>query len=356
VIEHPEAQQHGGKIYLSCDDMETASASVGDTVNFFVYADGNGLGAQHCKAVGGKGGGTGVVKSAAPKVQNAQRAAKTAGKNSTVQQKYVAVKGQVKGQTFAKKTFKLQPTAKSMPSPNGMPGDGAKVSQVPDKTSRQRLTQRISGTIHKWRGEIGWIKPDSKIEGVKKSQLYVHQVDFRQGDESLIGHAVTFFVYQDEAGVGAEHVIVSGAAPPSGKKTAFTPKVLTKSLLPQPKMKGQRKVQGQVAPKMTMVQKTKKNRRKAKGGEKVVRASADLPRTRVTDASVSGEVVEWKGKFGWVKATDAIEHEKAAKRDGKLYVNAKDVIGGDELTVGQAVEFHVYEDGSGLGAEECIAV
>lgn len=66
--------------------------------------------------------------------------------------------------------------------------------------------------------------------------------------------------------------------------------------------------------------------------------------------------MEWKGKFGWVTATDPIEHEKAAKRDGKLYVNAKDIIGGEELTVGQAVEFVVYEDSSGLGAEECVAV
>lgn len=90
--------------------------------------------------------------------------------------------------------------------------------------------------------------------------------------------------------------------------------------------------------------------------KKKERATADLPRTRVTDVSVSGEVVEWKGKFGWVKATTDIEHEHAAKRDGKLYVNAKDLIGGEELTVGQAVEFHVYEDSSGLGAEECIAV
>jgi len=66
--------------------------------------------------------------------------------------------------------------------------------------------------------------------------------------------------------------------------------------------------------------------------------------------------VEWKGKFGWVKAADTVEHEKAELRDGKLYVNAKDIVGGEELTAGQAVEFHIYEDSSGLGAEECVAV
>lgn len=66
--------------------------------------------------------------------------------------------------------------------------------------------------------------------------------------------------------------------------------------------------------------------------------------------------MEWKGKFGWVKAAEKIEHEQAEKRDGKLYVNAKDIVGGEELTVGQAVEFHIYEDSSGLGAEECVAV
>lgn len=114
---------------------------------------------------------------------------------------------------------------------------------------------------------MGWIRPDGKLEGIKKNQIYVHKIDFKQGDESLVGSAVTFFVYEDEAGVGAEHVIVSAKVAAgkvtAGKKPAFTPKALTKSLLPQPKMKGQARVQGQ--PKMTMLQKTKKKEREEQG-------------------------------------------------------------------------------------------
>jgi len=272
-IKHAEASKNQGRVYLSLEDLESADVSVGATVNFFVYSDGKGLGAQHCRVAAGAGaagvGGAkakGIVKSVAPKLQTAQRAAKIAGKTFTtgVQQKYVAVKGNfaVKGNAPMKKAPKLQPTAKSMPSPDGM---GA--HPVPDRSNRQRLSQRISGTLQKWRGEMGWIRPDGKLEGIKKNQIYVHKIDFKQGDESLVGSAVTFFVYEDEAGVGAEHVIVSAKVAAgkvtAGKKPAFTPKALTKSLLPQPKMKGQARVQGQ--PKMTMLQKTKKKEREEQG-------------------------------------------------------------------------------------------
>mmetsp|Transcript_84803 Transcript_84803/g.229817 ORF Transcript_84803/g.229817 Transcript_84803/m.229817 type:complete len:160 (-) Transcript_84803:112-591(-) len=79
-----------------------------------------------------------------------------------------------------------------------------------------------------------------------------------------------------------------------------------------------------------------------------------LPRQRITEAPVTGEVVEWKGKYGWIQPTVAIEHEQASKREGKIYVSMSDLVGVTELSPGSLAQFHVFVDSSGLGAEECI--
>jgi len=77
----------------------------------------------------------------------------------------------------------------------------------------------------------------------------------------------------------------------------------------------------------------------------------NLPRERVTEAAVIGEVVEWKDSFGWVKSDAPIDHPSAKQRDGKLYVSKKDVTSGTMAT-GCKVSFQVYKDAQGLGAEE----
>jgi len=77
-------------------------------------------------------------------------------------------------------------------------------------------------------------------------------------------------------------------------------------------------------------------------------------RKRISEELFTGEVVVWKEKFGFIAPhieLDTALHPRAAKDDGKLYVNARDVEGG-ELVEGQSVTFHVYDDGKGLGAEE----
>mmetsp|Transcript_70194 Transcript_70194/g.159346 ORF Transcript_70194/g.159346 Transcript_70194/m.159346 type:complete len:122 (-) Transcript_70194:187-552(-) len=96
---------------------------------------------------------------------------------------------------------------------------------------------------------------------------------------------------------------------------------------------------------------------KAAKGEKAEKVEKkDLPRERVTVMPVSGEVVEWKGKFGWLSSSETIEHEKAGKSGGKIFIHEKDIIAGENLKKGQPVEFHVYADARGLGAEEVIAL
>lgn len=78
-----------------------------------------------------------------------------------------------------------------------------------------------------------------------------------------------------------------------------------------------------------------------------------LPRTRISEAPFSGAVVELKGKYGWIECAEPIEHEKATKHGGRLFFSVDDIVGGDSmLEVGTTVEFHIWEDVSGLGADE----
>mmetsp|Transcript_79059 Transcript_79059/g.223741 ORF Transcript_79059/g.223741 Transcript_79059/m.223741 type:complete len:318 (-) Transcript_79059:123-1076(-) len=79
-----------------------------------------------------------------------------------------------------------------------------------------------------------------------------------------------------------------------------------------------------------------------------------LPRTRVTEMAISGTVAEWKGKYGWIEPAEQIDHPKAGKNKGKIWVSMDDIGELSELTPGASVEFHLWEDASGLGAEECL--
>merc|ERR1719215_298813 len=79
----------------------------------------------------------------------------------------------------------------------------------------------------------------------------------------------------------------------------------------------------------------------------------NLPRKRITSEPVVGKALSWKGKVGWLEADEPINHPKASARQGHLYLHVKDLMDGESLQAGQLVTFHVYEDSSGLGAEDC---
>lgn len=90
---------------------------------------------------------------------------------------------------------------------------------------------------------------------------------------------------------------------------------------------------------------------KGKGGWTYVNGP-DLERERLSQAPVTGEVLEWKGHFGWIRLHQPVEHEAAEQRDGKVYVNKKDLVEVEELKQGDTVIFHLYVDASGMGAED----
>merc|ERR1712014_356338 len=80
---------------------------------------------------------------------------------------------------------------------------------------------------------------------------------------------------------------------------------------------------------------------KGKGKTKLPRGP-DLERERVSEDSLTGTVVEWKGKFGFIEPKEPFEHEKAnPKHAGKIWFSVKDIASGaEELAVGTHVEFH----------------
>jgi len=79
-----------------------------------------------------------------------------------------------------------------------------------------------------------------------------------------------------------------------------------------------------------------------------------LARTRISADKFLGTVITWKGKYGWIQPAEEIPHEKAAKNKGSLFVSMDDVMHVTELTPGATVEFHIWEDSTGLGAEEVV--
>mmetsp|Transcript_86467 Transcript_86467/g.149609 ORF Transcript_86467/g.149609 Transcript_86467/m.149609 type:complete len:133 (+) Transcript_86467:2-400(+) len=81
----------------------------------------------------------------------------------------------------------------------------------------------------------------------------------------------------------------------------------------------------------------------------------DLPRERLTTIPTTGDVLSWKKAFGWINPHEPVDHPKASMRKGQVFVSKKDLVGMSELTTGQIVQFHVFADESGLGAEECSA-
>lgn len=77
------------------------------------------------------------------------------------------------------------------------------------------------------------------------------------------------------------------------------------------------------------------------------------PRSRISNVRVHGEVRRWCGRYGWIQPNIPIEHAAAAKHCGDVFVHAKDVENRQTLAEGMEVDFLVYLDGNGLGAEQC---
>mmetsp|Transcript_60088 Transcript_60088/g.168462 ORF Transcript_60088/g.168462 Transcript_60088/m.168462 type:complete len:260 (+) Transcript_60088:90-869(+) len=78
---------------------------------------------------------------------------------------------------------------------------------------------------------------------------------------------------------------------------------------------------------------------------------------RISEDRITGKVLGWRGSFGWIKPDGPVEHEKASLRGGRIFLHKTNMQDGTKrLKRGEPVEFVVYADSTGLGAEECISL
>lgn len=166
-INHPEARMKGGKVYLSQEDVAEVISGVGAHVSFYVYCDGTGLGAMLC------------VPSDSP-TASAPLPKKT------------------------KATPKPKPKAKATPG-------------------RKRVVEALMiGKVKTWRGGFGFVTPNDPVEHpLFTGSLFLHKGDVLTPDDVDVGKTVSFYLYADPQGLGAEECsVVDGdedapASPPA---------------------------------------------------------------------------------------------------------------------------------------------
>jgi len=339
-IDHPENRK--GKIFVVQDDVEQDIAALNARVSFFCYSDGTGnLGAMNVRP---SAAAVPLVQKTIQKTQpafgSAPRAGKDVGKGAKAAGKAVG-KAVGKGAKSAGKGKKGEP----------------REQVAPDKSAREEVVaEPVEGLVMRSHGKVCFIQPDVAIDHPEaskhKGQIYLHEDDMEEGETEfpLAGAKVMFTVYTDGGGLGAEHVSVleqgSGERPTIQAEegaAADTSGVLKHSLKkgkgkPE-KGKGKGKAKG-----------------KGKGKKERGPSGPDLERERITTEPVMGEVSVWKDKFGYgfIKPADEIDHPEASKHEGMLYINKKDVAEGVEMQAGLQILFHIFQDASGLGAEECM--
>jgi len=299
-INHPAAQKRSGRIYLSQLDVEAEIMGIGSRVSFFVYADNSGLGAMGCRPA------------ASPVVAT----------------------------TIARMT----PQQPKAPPPSGLvatPVTGGASTGWSTGTRNRLAGVATTGQVKEFNSAYGWIVPSEPIKHpAYRGQVYFSAHDVDPVQKSLIkaGTKVRFSVYTDSQGIGADQIRVALTAPPGAMANPLSAGV------PNGGGKPVTFVTPRFAPAVPRVP--------LQAVPTEPRASADLPRERITEIMTTGEVVEWKGTFGWIEAHDAIDHALAYKRQGKVFLSKKDFKGGMP-EAGLLVQFHVFADSSGLGAEEC---
>jgi len=247
---------------------------------------------------------------------------------------------------------------------------------------RTRLSaEKFSGTVNAWKGKFGFITPGEPIEHPKASLhnggLFASVDDIQGASELIPGATVMFHIWEDESGLGAEEIVMTGP-PPAGFKgsdqgkgkgkttgkswgkgsSGFDKGGWDKGGWDKGGSKGWGKVQPTISKPWEDWSKGGKGwdmgKGKAKGKYSPEGGKGHtLEKTRLSAEKFTGTVSAWKGKYGWIKPAEAIDHPLASKHQGDLFAGMDDIQGG-MLRIGAQVEFHIFEDSSGLGAEEVI--
>lgn len=147
-IIHAEARMKGGKIYFSQEDVLEVISGVGAHVSFYVYADGSGLGALN------------VVPADSP----------------TTKKKITKPKASIP-----------KPKAKATPG-------------------RKRVSEDLLyGKVKSWRGGFGFVTPVSPVDHpLFTGSLFLHSNDVALPEQVKEGKKVSFYLYTDPQGLGAE--------------------------------------------------------------------------------------------------------------------------------------------------------
>jgi len=319
--------KHKGEVFVGQEDIEAELSGTGADVSFFLYSDVNGLGAMNVRPAGGPTQGTAAQKQAAGK-ETAKAPAKEAGKASGKTSGKNAGKAKAAPKVGLQKHVLQQKLKQKQQRERGQ----QKLRQAPDKSARTPVsTKPVRGRVVRSNGKVAFIKLDEKIDHPRaQKNLYLHANDVK-GKFPGLGAQVTCTVYEDAAGLGAENckAIASG----NGKQDDGGN---------EKKAKADWKTKGGLAPKA-----------KATATPKVQAAAGKvLPRKRVSGELAYGEIVDWKGTFGWVEPTVPVQDPGTKKEVEKIYCNAKDIAQGTPKEKGTLVRFFVYKDASGLGAEK----
>lgn len=267
---------------------------------------------------------------------------------------------------------------------------------------------RQMGTVVDWKGAFGWVEPSKPIKHPNAhkhgGKVYLAAEDVSEELDG-IGCSVNFTLYSDGTGLGAADCrmakgpakpafqgnngkpATSGAVAnfraansPGGKaagkgkgkqqagaalqtalavqQAAFQKKPQQapgkggfQSAMPKAGGKG-----GFQAAASQMQQNAGNWRNNAQGGfqgkaagKAAGKNTASQKRDILHDQPLLGTIVQWRGKFGWLKPHDTIDHPLADKHQGDLYLTQQDVeeeIEGE----GSVVSFILYGDSKGLGA------
>jgi len=251
---------------------------------------------------------------------------------------------------------------------------------------------RQTGVIVDWKGAFGWIKPNSEI---KHPLAHKHQGKVYLGQDDVveeldgIGANVSFTLYSDKSGLGAGDCKMAKTAAPKGAmkgKPAATSNAAATAKganTPAAKAAANGKVAGKGAKNVTQTAagkgaKTVAQTTTGKGATNLVKQTAFQKKPTQPDHAAGkgkskgkakggkggdpgqreilheepllGTITQWRGKFGWIKPHDTIEHPLAHKHQGDLYLEQGDVE--DEIDgVGATVQFILYGDRKGLGAQ-----
>lgn len=381
-VVHQAASKNGGRIFLSVQDVEEAIEGIGSPVSFTVYADSSGLGAARVRPAES---GAKIAPAVSHPLQAAAKVASVAAK----------VTEKVTGVGKAAVNLAISTPKANQPS-LAAKAAAAKAAATPP---RKRVSyKKLKGEVTRWGGKFGFVRIEDEFSHPKlpaAKTIYMSALDLVDMESVKLGQKVSFFVFEDSEGLGAESVtavgatssVTLGSAPKISGAAAAKPAVAKPAiakpagLLPAAPKLSAAKI---ATPKPTAAPKLGASVIRTIASKPIISASTNalvvglkagvggpsgvlrplaqaqppaekpspkLPRERISEIQTTGEILKWSGAYGWVKMHQPIVHEKA-RPDGTVFVSISDMAPHTATKPGTLLQFHVFVDSSGLGAED----